>query len=206
MDLIAFVAGLIVGIVAVSIAVEFAWKKDVPEKKCKLVKKWRQHEIKNPLIVTEKLLTEPPKHAKIVVKEPSSFAKKARENTNVKGNFIVGIEKALIFAGDIRDDQLAMLTSDEDIINELHDTFYSLYKTPEKKQSKISQKGPVTIRGIVRAVFPYREGYLMRVSYEKGIIGAIMKERMDVEGRRVEIVGELLEPPFMEPYNIKVLD
>ena len=46
----------------------------------------------------------------------------------------------------------------------------------------------------------------MRLSYEGGIVGVLLKERMDVEGRRVEVEGEVLEYPFINPYNITVLD
>ncbi len=206
MDIIAFVAGLIVGIVAVSVAVEFAWKKSVPEKTCKLIRKWDLHEIKNPLIAGEKLLVAPPENAKVVVGTPSAFAQNARENPRVTGNYAVGVNKAFIFAGDIKEGQLAVVTSDEDILKELRDTFYTWYKTREKKSSYVIQEGTVIIRGIVRAVFPYRDGYLMRVSHEGGVVGVLIKDRMDVEGRRVEIEGQMLDPPFMNPTHITLLD
>jgi len=206
MDIIAFVAGLIVGIVAVSVAVEFAWRKSAPEKTCKLLKKWSLHEIKNPMIVAERLHVEPPADAKIVVANPSSHAKNARENPDVMGNFAVGLNKAYIFAGEIKEGQIAMVTSDEDILKELRSMFYEFYRKKEKVVSYVPKKGRVRIRGIVRAVFPYRDGYLMRLSYEGGVVGVILKERMDVEGRRVEVEGEVLEHPFIKPSNITILD
>ena len=46
----------------------------------------------------------------------------------------------------------------------------------------------------------------MRIAYEGGIVGALIKERMDVEGRHVEVEGQILDPPFMNPTNITVLD
>jgi hypothetical protein len=206
MDIIAFVAGLIVGIVAVSVAVEFAWKKSVPEKSWKTARGWRLSEIRSPLIAAEKLLVAPPENAKVVVGSPSSFAKNARENPDVTGNFAVGVDRAFVFAGDIKEGQLAFVTSDEDIIQELRDMFFDFYTTRERATSHVAPKGFVTIRGRVKAVFPYHDGYLMRVSYEGGIVGVRIKDRMDVEGRRVEVEGKLLEPPFMEPHNITVLD
>jgi len=206
MDIVAFVAGLIVGIVIVSIAVEFAWKKSIPEKTCKLVRKWSLGELKSPLIAAERLHVAPPSDAKVVVATPTPLAKNARENANVIGNFAVGLNKAFIFAGEIKDGQLAIVTSDDDILKELRETFYEFYRVKEKVVSYVPKKGRVKIRGVVRAVFPYRDGYLMRVSYEGGLVGVILKERMDVEGRRVEIEGEVLEYPFINPLNITVLD
>jgi len=206
MDIIAFIAGLIVGIVAVSIAVEFAWKKSAPEKTCKLTKKWNLAELRNPLIVAEKLNVSPPADAKVVVATPSPLAKKARENPDVTGNFAVGLNKAYIFAGEIKEGQIAIVTSDDDILRELRDTFYEFYKVKEKVVSYVPKKGKVKIRGVVKAVFPYRDGYLMRVSYEGGLVGVLLNERMDVEGRKVEIEGEVIEYPFIKPTNITVLD
>ena len=206
MDIIAFVAGLIVGIVAVSIAVEFAWKKATPEKTCKLIKNWRLDEIKNALIVAEKILVKPPDDAKVVVATPSSFAKKAHENPEIIGNFAVGVNKAFIFAGDIKNGQLALVTSDQDLLKELRNTFYGYDTAHEERKSYTHYPGSVVIRGVVRAVFPYRDGYLMRIAYEGGIVGALIKERMDVEGRHVEVEGQILDPPFMNPTNITVLD
>ena len=173
MDLIAFVAGLIVGIVAVSVAVEFGWKKSIPEKTFKMLKNWNLNEIHNVQIVAEKLFLTPPSNAKVVIGSPSSFAQKAKENANVIGNFAVGVDKAFIFAGDIKEGQLAFVTTDEDILKELRDIFYVLYRSKEKVSSYVSQKGRLKIRGLVRAVFPYRDGYLMRISYEGGVIGVI---------------------------------
>ncbi|MCD6448449.1 MAG: hypothetical protein J7L58_05340 [Thermoplasmata archaeon] len=206
MDIVAFIAGLIVGIVIVSIAVEFAWKKSLPEKTCKLISKWSLNELKNPLIVAERLHVTPPSDAKVVVATPTPLAKNARENPDVTGNFAIGLNKAFIFAGEIKEGQLAIVTSDEDIIKELRERFYDFYRVKEKVVSYVPKKGKVRIRGIVRAVFPYRDGYLMRVSYEGGLVGVLLKERMDVEGRRVEIEGEVLEYPFINPSNITILD
>lgn len=206
MDLIAFVAGLIVGIVAVSVAVEFAWKKSVPEKTCKIIKNWSLDEINNPLIVAERIYLSPPQGAKVVVGNPSPFAKNARENPEVTGNFAVGVNKAFIFAGDIKKGQVAIVTSDEDILKELRENFYEFYRVKEKPATYVSKKGRVRVRGLVRAVFPYRDGYMIRLSYEGGLVGVLIKERMDVEGRRIEVEGEMKEYPFIEPYNITVLD
>ncbi|MCD6481841.1 MAG: hypothetical protein J7L31_06190 [Thermoplasmata archaeon] len=207
MEVITFVAGVIVGIVAVSIAVEFAWKKSLPEKTCKLTRKWNLNELKSPLIATEKLLVDAPGNARVVVASPSPQAKNARENPDVMVNFAVGLNKAYLFAGEIKEGQIAMVTSDEEIMKELKDIFYDFYRKHEKVKPYVATgKGVVKIRGIVRTVFPYREGYMMRVSYEKGLVGVILKEKMDVEGKRVEIEGEMKEYPFINPHRITVLD
>lgn len=206
LDIVSFIAGLVVGIVAVSIAVEFAWRKSFPEKTCKLTKNWNLNELQSPVIAAEKMEIEAPSEAKIVVSSPTPQAKNARENPDAIYNFAVGLNKAYIFAGKIKEGQIAIVTGDEDIMKELKEKFYSLWRKKEEVKSYIPSEGKVVIRGIVRAVFPYRDGYLMRVSYEKGVVGVLLKERMDVEGRRVEIEGEITEYPFIKPSNITILD
>lgn len=206
MDIISFIAGLVVGIVAVSVAVEFAWRKSIPEKTCKVIKNWRLNELKSPMIAAEKIQVAPPPDAKVVVSSPSPAIKGARENPDVVGNFAIGLNKAFIFAGEIKEGQIAIVTADDDIIKFLKEQFYEFWRKKEKVVSYISPQGNVKIRGIVRAVFPYRDGYLMRVSYEKGVVGVILNERMDIEGRRVEVEGEMIEHPFIKPTNITLLD
>jgi hypothetical protein len=205
-SLIGFIAGLVVGIVAVSVAVELAWKKSVPEKTCKLLKKWSLSELKNPLIVAEKISIEPPADAKVVVATPSPKIKNAVENEEAIGNYAVGITKAYIFAGEIKENQIAFVISDEDILKELRANFYELYRKKEKPASYVPTKGKVRVRGVVKAVVPYRDGYIMRLAYEEGVLGVLLKERMDVEGRKVEVEGEISEYPFVTPYNIILLD
>ena len=205
MDIISFIAGLVVGIVAVSVAVEFAWRKSIPEKTCKVIKNWRLNELKSPMIVAEKIQVAVPPDAKVVVSSPSPGVK-ARENPDVVGNFAVGLNKAFIFAGEIKEGQIAIVTSDEDIIKFLKEQFYEFWRKKEKVVSYISPQGNVKIRGVVRAVFPYRDGYLMRVSYEKGVVGVILNESREIEGSRVEVEGEMIEHPFIKPTNITLLD
>ena len=126
MDIISFIAGLVVGIVAVSIAVEFAWRKSFPEKTCKLTKNWNLNELRSPSIVAEKLEVAPPSEAKVVVATPTPHAKNARENPDAVHNFAFGLNKAYIFAGKIRDGQIAVVTGDEDIIKELKEKVKSI--------------------------------------------------------------------------------
>ena len=206
MDLISFIAGLVVGIAALSIAIEFAWKKSIPEKTCKLIKRWNLNEIKNALIVAEKIHVTPPENARIVVSNLTPHARNARENPDVIGNFAVGTNKAFIFSGEIKEGQIAIVTADEDILKELRNIFYNFWKKEKKFVSYVPKKGRVRVRGIVRAVIPYRDGYLIRLSYEGGIIGIIIKEKMDVEGRKIEVDGEVIEYPFIKPSKINIIE
>jgi len=211
MQLISLIIGFVVGIVAVSLAIELGWRKEEAPEKCKLARRWNIGEIKNPLVVAEKIKMEMPEDAKIVVAVQTQYSKKAKVNPEVKGNFIIGDDRALIFSGEIKEDQLAFWTIDESIMRALRNQFYKLWEEKEEKKAvttKIPEKGGVTIRGLVRAVVPYRDKYLIRLSYEGGVTGILINERLDLEGRKIEVEGEVSKEmkPFINAYHIEVLE
>ncbi|MEA2054984.1 MAG: hypothetical protein U9O96_07780 [Candidatus Thermoplasmatota archaeon] len=209
MDVVSIIVGFVVGIVAVSIAIELSWKKEETVETYKIAKKWSLAEIKNPLIVAEKLKMDAPRNSKIVVKVNTAFSKGAKQNDAVKGNFALGSDRALIFSGEIRGGQLAFWTIDERILRNLRNLFNQFWEGKEEKgPTEIPKKGMVTVRGIVKAVVPYRENYLIRLSYEKGIIGILINERLEIEGNKIEVEGEMVgeERPFIKAYHLEVLE
>ncbi|KAA0001355.1 MAG: hypothetical protein FE048_05620 [Thermoplasmata archaeon] len=211
MEIISLIIGFVVGIVAVSLAIELGWRKEEAPETCKVAKRWNIKEIKNPLVVAEKIKMEMPEGARMVVAVETPYSKKAKVNPNAKGNFIIGDDRALIFSGEIREDQLAFWTIDENIMRVLRNQFYKLWEEREEKKvvsKEVPKKGGVTIRGLVRAVVPFRDRYLVRLSYEGGVTGILINERLDLEGRKIEVEGEVSEEikPFINAYHIEVLE
>ena len=98
-DVISIIVGFVVGIIAVSIAIELSWKKEETVETCKIAKKWSLSEMRNPLIVAEKLKMDAPSGSKVVVRVDTAFSKGAKQNPDVKGNFALGNDRALIFSG-----------------------------------------------------------------------------------------------------------
>jgi len=185
MELISLIVGFVVGIVAVSLAIELGWRKEEAPEKCKLARRWNIGEIKNPLVVAEKIKMEMPEDAKIVVAVQTQYSKKAKVNPEVKGNFIIGDDRALIFSGEIKEDQLAFWTIDESIMRALRNQFYKLWEEKEEKKAvttKIPEKG--------------------------GVTGILINERLDLEGRKIEVEGEVSKEmkPFINAYHIEVLE
>ena len=209
MDVISLIVGFVVGIIAVSIAIELSWKKEEVVETCKIAKRWSISEISNPLIVAEKLKMDVPRSAKVVVKVETAFSKGAKVNPDAYGNFILGNDKALIFSGEIREGQLALRTVDKHILRRLRELFDEFWEGEgeEAATEKSYRKGTVTVRGIAKAVVPYRENYLIRLSYEGGVIGILIDEKMDLEGRKIEVEGEMVgdERPFVKAYHIEIL-
>lgn len=211
MEIISLIIGFVVGVVAISLAIELGWRKEEAPEKCKIARRWNVREIKNPLVMAEKIKLEMPMNAKMIVAVHTPFSKNAKMDSNVKGNVIIGDTRALIFSGEIREGQLAFWTIDENIIRTLRNKFYNVWEKKEEKKvvsKKLPEKGSVTIRGLVRAVVPYRDKYLVRLSYEGGITGVLINERLDLDGRKIEVEGEMSEEikPFIKAYHIEVLE
>lgn len=209
MDVISLIVGFVVGIIAVSIAIELSWKKEETVETCKVANKWSLSEIRNPLIVAEKLKMNAPSGSKVVVRVETAFSRGAKQNPDVRGNFILGSDRALIFSGEIREGQIAFRTVDERILRNLRTLFNQFWEGDEGAgETKISGRGTVTVRGIARAVVPYREHYLIRLSYEDGLIGVLIDERMDLEGRKIEVEGEMTgdERPLIKAYHLEILE
>ena len=209
MDVISLIVGFVVGIIAVSIAIELSWKKEETVETCKVANKWSLSEIRNPLIVAEKLKMNAPSGSKVVVRVETAFSRGAKQNPDVRGNFVLGSDRALIFSGEIREGQIAFRTVDERILRNLRTLFNQFWEGDEgAEETKISGRGTVTVRGIARAVVPYREHYLIRLSYEDGLIGVLIDERMDLEGRKIEVEGEMIgdERPFIKAYHLEILE
>ncbi|HHH84169.1 MAG TPA: hypothetical protein ENL29_01735 [Thermoplasmatales archaeon] len=210
MDVISLIVGFVVGIIAVSIAIELSWKKEEVVETCKIAKRWSISEISNPMIVAEKLKMNVPGNAKVVVKVETAFSKGAKVNPDAYGNFILGSNKALIFSGEIREGQLALRTVDGRILRKLRELFNEFWEGKEEEAApeKSHRKGTVTVRGLAKAVVPYRENYLIRLSYDKGLIGVLIDEKMELEGRKIEVEGEMVgdERPFIKAYHIEILE
>jgi hypothetical protein len=209
-DVISLIVGFVVGIIAVSIAIELSWKKEEVVETCKVAKKWSLSEIKNPLIVAEKLKMNAPSGSKVVVRVETAFSKGAKQDSKVVGNFALGSDRALIFTGEIREGQLAFRTVDERILRNLRNLFNRFWEGEGgAEETKVSiRKGTVTVRGIARAVVPYREHYLIRLSYEKGIIGVLIDEKMELEGKKIEVEGEMVgdDRPLIKAYHLEMLE
>jgi hypothetical protein len=200
MDPISLLIGFCIGIVGVAIAIELAWKKAPPLKTCNLTTRWDLEEMKNPMIVAERLSTKVPKGAKVVGNEiqiPSDEVEIRKGDA--RGNFAIGKERALIFTGEIKDGEFALWTTDDSIIKKLKDEFYRLWRKGEKERaalvriSKIKEMEnvPIKTRGIIRAIVPYRDNFLYRLSDGGYSVGVLVKEKKDLIGKRVEVKGEL---------------
>ena len=184
-------------------AIELGWKKETITQTCKLTDSWSLHELKNPLIVAEKLHIIPPDNAKVVVANTILQKGNVKKHPGVRGNFALGENRALLFTGEIKRGELALWTIDDTIIKKLRNEFHHLWKDSDENPVSASSSRPrdtekekedhIRIRGRVRATVPFRDGYLLRISTEDQVMGVMVDERLELTGKIVEVEGQLTQ-------------
>ena len=145
MDIIAFVVGFIIGLIVVGLAIEFGMKKtNKAQPASRPTHRWSFEEISNPRIIAENLGDiDLPKNAKVVVhdfdNDHAFDGVNVKAHAGIRGNFVLGDDRALIFAGPIKKDSLGVWTVEKTMIDKLERYFEdswskaSVMKKEEKK-------------------------------------------------------------------------
>ena len=128
-DVLSLVIGFSVGIVVVGLALEIGMKKishNTPASKH--AKSWDISEISNPRIMAEYLSdVEIPKNSKVIVNKCKNMnvleGINAKQSTGIKGNFIIGDDRALILAGPVNKNEVGFWTIEKDIVKKLNEEF-----------------------------------------------------------------------------------
>ena len=138
MDILSLVIGFAIGAIIFVIAFEVSSKKsnNTPPSS-KHTKEWSISEISNPRIMAEYLSdVDLPKDSKVLVnkyKDKKMLAGlDAREHGSIKGNFIVGDDRALILSGPIKNDEVAFWTVEKGIVEDLNRQFDEVWTKAAK--------------------------------------------------------------------------
>ncbi len=146
MDIVALIVGFIIGVIVVALAVEMGLKKMTSTTpSSKHTKSWSADEISNPKIMAEYLSNvDLPKNSKVLVnkyKDKTMLAgMDAREHKGIKGNFIVGEDRALILSGPLRKDEAAFWTVEEEIVRKLNQEFDEMWSEANKMKFEEKKK------------------------------------------------------------------
>lgn len=138
MDIISLVIGFVIGLIVVALAIEVGTKKSAQSTPAsKHTKKWSISEISNPRIMAEYLSDiDLPKDSKIIVnryKDKEMLAGlDVKEHRGIKGNYIVGDDRALILAGPIKKDEIGFWTVEKEIIEKLNQEFDEMWSEGTK--------------------------------------------------------------------------
>jgi hypothetical protein len=129
MDVIAFIIGLIIGVITVGLAIEIGMRRvNKTQPGTRPTHKWSIAEIANPRIIAENMGDiELPKNAKVVVNEFQNGAMlkgiDVKQHSGIRGNFILGDDRALILSGPIKQDELGVWTVEKDMLEKLNKYF-----------------------------------------------------------------------------------
>jgi len=136
MDPISLLVGFIIGLIVATMAIEFGMRKPVESatfhSTARLTYVWSLSEIRNPSVVAEYLdEIEIPKNARVVFKECKDIKIlkdiKARKNEDIRVNFVLGDNRALILSGPIKEGQMGIWVIDPFILRKLKAEFERLW-------------------------------------------------------------------------------
>jgi hypothetical protein len=128
-DVISLIIGFAFGVIVVGLALELGLKKSTRSNPASShTKKWSISEISNPKIMAEYLSdVEIPGNSKLLVNKYKDkellTGLNVKEHKGIRGNFIVGDDRALILAGPIKKDEVGFWTVEKDIIQTLNTEF-----------------------------------------------------------------------------------
>jgi len=129
MDALSVVVGIIIGFVFVGFAIELGMKKiNTKQSATRPTHKWSISEIPNPKIVAEYMGNmDIPNGAKVVVNKYDNKellkGRNVKEHSGIRGNFIIGEDRALILAGPIKKDELGIWTVEKEMLEKLNQYF-----------------------------------------------------------------------------------
>lgn len=133
MDILSLFIGFGIGVVVVAIAIEFGTKRTTKQMpSSRRTTDWSLNEIKNPKIMAEYLGNiDIPKQSKVLVNKyktgrdfNGSFAKRSN---GIKGNYILGDDRALILSGPVKHDELGFWTVEKEIVENLNQEFDEMW-------------------------------------------------------------------------------
>jgi hypothetical protein len=138
MDVWLFIIGFVIGVVCVAVAMEYGLKKtSKTEPSSRTTQKWTMAEIKNPRIIAEYLGDiDIPKKSRMVVNQYSDEnllkGLNVRKHSKIKGNFILGDDRALILSGPIKENEIGVWTVEKEILNKLNGYFEEAWSKGSK--------------------------------------------------------------------------
>ena len=144
MDILSLFIGFGIGVVVVAIAIEFGTKRTTKQTpSSRRTTDWSLQEIKNPKIMAEYLGDiDIPRNSQVLVhkyKTGRNFdGSYARRSNGIRGNYILGEDRALILSGPVKSDELGFWTIEKEIVDQLHQEFDSYWNNafdiPKEKQ------------------------------------------------------------------------
>lgn len=207
MDTVSVLVGFLIGIVAMTIAVEFGLKKIFrPPAVNKVTGSWRLSDHQAPLVVAQDAgsVALPTGSRVVTAGDVASQGFKHRDhrrNPNARSNFLVDpeLDRALLFMGPIREGTLALATLDPAIAQRLRAEHRRLWETGEAyvddlPLAQVAKNTGVLVRvqARVQECVPYRERHLLRLTDGTHAVGALVDEALDLQGKQIIVTGRVV--------------
>jgi hypothetical protein len=128
-DVFSILLGFTVGVILVVLAIEIGLKKTSQASPAsKPTKSWSISEISNPRIMAEYLSdVDLPSNSKVIVKKYKNkdalSGLNVKQNRGIRGNYVLGDDRALILSGPVREDEMGIWTVEKEIVEELKKEF-----------------------------------------------------------------------------------
>ena len=129
MDIIGFIVGFVLGVIVVGLAIDLGMRKSqAAQPSSRPTHAWSLDEIKNPRIIAEDLgVLKLPKDARVVVNryhdQNSLKGIQVRSHHGIRGNYIVGDDRALILSGALAPNALGIWTIEKAMLEKLNGYF-----------------------------------------------------------------------------------
>ncbi|MBU0496425.1 MAG: hypothetical protein KKC68_06425 [Candidatus Thermoplasmatota archaeon] len=129
MDVIGFIVGFILGVIVVALAIELGMRRShTQQPTSRPTHTWSIDEIQNPRIIAESLgAIKLPKNARVVVNryQDKDVLKgiEVKEHPGIRGNYIVGDDRALILSGALAPNALGVWTIEKSMLEKLNGYF-----------------------------------------------------------------------------------
>lgn len=203
-----FAVGLVAGIIGTAVLLEAMGRarQAVPTPQSKLTTGWRLSELREPVLVARDVLDiEVPAGCEVyasgVVSPSIVKSTDVRQVPPVRTEFALDRARgrAVIFTAGVREDALALVTVDEDLVSRLESEWRMLatragdYVERLRIQELAGRSGvTVETRGLVRDVLPYKDRHMLRLEDDGHVIGVLVdKDPSNLRDERVQVRGGL---------------
>lgn len=202
--------GFLLGLLAAGLAFEFGIRQVRNPESSKITSAWSLGEVGRldpPRIVAENIRDlRVPKDARIIVKAGAGAVSgsvlrdaEVRMHPDVRSNFALGDEKALVFSSTLHPKAMAVSTKNAPMVNRLGSEFDRLWEEAEPYVERVHIKDlagrenvEVEVEGTVATVMDYRTGKMLRVTQGGETVGVLAKGKdlEELKGETIRVRGE----------------
>lgn len=208
MTLVDIALGFVIGLVAATIAFELGIKKFLPRPyNADWTTKWDLADVgPRPSVVAERITgVDLPKNARVIVRSaerslddgPRPEGVQVKVHPGVRGNYVVGASRALVFNSVIHPGAAVVHTVDDRIVDKLNREFDRLWYADERPGDDVAADtvvdDEVSARGVVVGVEKAEDGaWMAKLSSQGKLLPVALAQGEGLEGQVVRVTGNVV--------------